>query len=48
MVQKAALEALTTFCEKHPAEIVNSAAKVIPVLERHIAPGGERETTLPA
>jgi hypothetical protein len=47
-VQKAALEALTTFSGKHPAEIVNSAAKVIPVPERHIAPGGERETILPA
>jgi hypothetical protein len=47
-VQKAALEALTTFCGKHPAEIDNSAAKVIPVPERHIAPGGERETILPA
>jgi hypothetical protein len=35
-VQKAALEALTTFCGKHPAEIVNSAAKVIPVPERHV------------
>jgi hypothetical protein len=31
MVQKAALEALTTFCGKHPAEIAGSAAKVIPV-----------------
>jgi hypothetical protein len=47
-VQKAALEALTTFCRKHPAEIANSAAKLIPVPERHIAPGGERETILPA
>jgi hypothetical protein len=46
-VQKAALEALTTFCGKHPVEIVNSAAKVIPVPERHIAPGGEQETILP-
>jgi hypothetical protein len=46
-VQKAALEALTTFCGKHPAEIANSTAKVIPVPERHIAPGGERETILP-
>jgi hypothetical protein len=36
------------FCGKHPAEIANSAAKVIPVPERHIAPGGERETILPA
>jgi hypothetical protein len=47
-VQKAALEALTTFCGKHPAEIAHSAAKVIPVPERHIALGGERETILPA
>jgi hypothetical protein len=47
-VQKAALEALTTFCGKHPAEIANFAAKVIPVPERHIVPGGERETILPA
>jgi hypothetical protein len=47
-VQKAALEALTTFCGKHPTEIVNSTAKVIPVPERHSAPGGERETILPA
>jgi hypothetical protein len=46
-VQKAALEALTTFCGKHHAEIANSAAKVIPVPERHIVPGGERETILP-
>jgi hypothetical protein len=47
-VKKAALEALTTFCGKHPAEIANSAAKVIPVPERHTVPGGERETILPA
>jgi hypothetical protein len=47
-VQKAALEALTTFCGKHPAEIANSAPKVIPVPERHIIPSGERETILPA
>jgi predicted S18 family serine protease len=47
-VWKAALEELTTFCGKHPTEIVNFAAKVIPVPERHIAPGGERETILPA
>jgi hypothetical protein len=40
-VQKAALGALTTFCGKHPAEIANSAAKVISVPERHIVPGGE-------
>jgi hypothetical protein len=29
MVQKAALEALKTFCGKHPDEIASSAAKVI-------------------
>jgi hypothetical protein len=38
-VQKAALEALTTFCGKHPVEIAGSAAIVIPVPERHIVPG---------
>jgi hypothetical protein len=47
-VQKAALEALTTFCGKHPAEIAGSAAKVIPVPERHTVPGGEREAVFPA
>jgi hypothetical protein len=48
VVQKAALEALTTFCGKHPVEIAGSAAKVISVPERHIVPGGKRETILPA
>jgi hypothetical protein len=47
-LQKAALEALTTFCGKHPVEIAGSAAKVILVPERHIVPGGEREAILPA
>jgi hypothetical protein len=47
-VQKAALEALTTFCGKHPVEIAGSAAKVIPVPKRHVAPGVEREANLPA
>jgi hypothetical protein len=47
-VQKAALEALTTFCGKHPDEIAGSAAKVIPVPERHTVPGGEREAVFPA
>jgi hypothetical protein len=47
-VQKAALEALTTFCGKHPAEVAGSAAKVIPIPERHTAPGVEREAILPA
>jgi hypothetical protein len=46
-VQKAALEALTTFCGKHPDEIADSAAKVIPVLERHTALGVKREAILP-
>jgi hypothetical protein len=47
-VQKAALEALTTFCGKHPDEIANSAAKVNPVPERHAVPWVEREAVLPA
>jgi hypothetical protein len=47
-VQKAALEALTTFCGKHPTEIAGSAAKVIPVPKRHAAPGVERKANLPA
>jgi hypothetical protein len=47
-VQKAALEALTTFCGKHPDEIAGFAAKVIPVPERHIVPCVEREAFLPA
>jgi hypothetical protein len=47
-VQKAALEALTTFYGMHPDEIAGSAAKVIPVPERHIVPGGEHESILPA
>jgi hypothetical protein len=32
-MQKAALEALTTFCGKHPDEVAGSVAKVIPVPE---------------
>jgi hypothetical protein len=47
-VQKAALEALTNFCGKHPDEIVGSAAKVIPVPERHTVPCVECEAFLPA
>jgi hypothetical protein len=46
-VQKAALEALTTFCGKHSDEIANFAAKVIPVPEQHTVPGGKREAILP-
>jgi hypothetical protein len=45
-VQKAALEALTNFCGKHPDEIVGSAAKVIPVPERHTVPCVECEAFL--
>jgi hypothetical protein len=48
MVQKAALEALITFCGKHPDEIASSAAKVIPVPERHPVLGVEREAILTA
>jgi hypothetical protein len=47
-MQKAALEALTTFCGKHPEEVAGSAAKVIPVPERHTVPCVEREAFLPA
>jgi hypothetical protein len=43
-----ALEALTTSCGKHPNEVVDSAAKVIHVPERHIVPCVEREAFLPA
>jgi hypothetical protein len=42
-VQKAALEVFTTFCGKHPDEVAGSAAKVIPVPERHTVPGVERK-----
>jgi hypothetical protein len=48
IMQKAALEALTTFCGKHPDEVAGSAAKVIHVLERHTVPCVEREAFLPA
>jgi hypothetical protein len=47
-VQKAALEALTTFCGKHPDEVAGFATKVIPVPERHTVPCAEREARLPA
>jgi hypothetical protein len=47
-VKKAALEVLTTFCGKHPDEVVGSAAKVIPVPERHTMPCVEHEAFLPA
>jgi hypothetical protein len=47
-VQKAALEELTTFCGKHPDEVADSAAKVIPVPKRHTVSGVEREAFAPA
>jgi hypothetical protein len=47
-VQKAALEALTTFCGEHPDEVAGSTTKVIPVPERHAVPWVEREAVLPA
>jgi hypothetical protein len=45
-MQKAALEGLTTFCGKHPDEVAGSAAKVIPVPERHTIPWVEHEAFL--
>jgi hypothetical protein len=47
-VQKVPLEVLTIFCRKHPDEVAGSAAKVIPVPERHTVPCVEREAFLPA
>jgi hypothetical protein len=47
-VQKAALEALTTFCGKHPDVVADTATKVIPVPERHTVPCVEREAFLSA
>jgi hypothetical protein len=47
-VQKAALEALTTFCGKHPGDVASSAAKVVPVPKRHTVPCVELEAVLPA
>jgi hypothetical protein len=46
-VQKAALEALKTFCGKHPNEVANTAARVILVPERHTVPCVEHEAFLP-
>jgi hypothetical protein len=47
-VQKAALEALTTLCGKHPDEVADSASRVIPVPERHHVPCVKCEAFLPA
>jgi hypothetical protein len=47
-VQKAALEALTTFCEKHADLVASTAAKVIPLPEQYSGHGIEREAFLSA
>jgi hypothetical protein len=47
-VQKATLEVLTTFCGKHPDTVASTAAKVIPLPERHTGPWVEREAFLSA
>jgi hypothetical protein len=47
-VQKAALEALTTYYGKHPDVVAGTAAKVIPVPERHTRARVKREAHLPA
>jgi hypothetical protein len=45
-VQKAALEALTTFCEKHADLVASTAAKVIPLPKQQSGHGIEREAFL--
>jgi uncharacterized coiled-coil protein SlyX len=47
-VQKAALEALTTFCGKHADLVASTAAKVIPLPKQHSRHGLEREAFLSA
>jgi hypothetical protein len=47
-VQKAALEALTTFCGKHLDAVASTTARVILVPERHVGPWVKREAFLPA
>jgi hypothetical protein len=47
-VQKAALEALTTFCEKHADLVASTAAKVIPLPKQHSVHGIKREAFLSA
>jgi uncharacterized coiled-coil protein SlyX len=47
-VQKAALEALTTFCEKHADLVASTAARVIPLPKQHSRHGIEREAFLTA
>jgi uncharacterized coiled-coil protein SlyX len=47
-VQKAVLEALTTFCEKHADLVASATAKVIPLPKQHSGQGIEREVSLSA
>jgi hypothetical protein len=46
-VQKATLEALTTFYGKHPDVVADTTTKVIPIPELHVGPWAEREAFLP-
>jgi hypothetical protein len=45
-VQKAALEALTAFCEKHADLVASTAANVIPLPKQHSGHGIERDAPL--
>jgi hypothetical protein len=47
-MQRAALEALTTFCEKHANLVASIAAKVIPLPKQHPGHGIKREAFLSA
>jgi uncharacterized coiled-coil protein SlyX len=47
-VQKAALEALITFCEKHADLVASTTAKVIPLPKQHSGHGIEHEAVLAA
>jgi hypothetical protein len=47
-VQRAVLEALTTFCEKHADLVASTAAKVIPLPKQHSRHGNEHEALLSA
>jgi uncharacterized coiled-coil protein SlyX len=47
-VQKAALETLTTFCEKHTDLVDSTAAKLIPLPKQHSGHGIERKAFLSA
>jgi hypothetical protein len=47
-VQRAVLEALTTFCEKHADLVASTEAKVIPLPKQHSRHGNEHEALLSA